>query len=612
VDEFINDPIGYYIFGQSHTSINFRSILDSGKVVLITLSTDFPLLTSLLGSILISQLLMASLSRKDIPENQRRFFNLYIDEFQNFATPSMNKLLTESRKYHLSSVVSHQTRNQLPESIQSTTLNTGSLICFRLTSEDAEDLAPEFNLDPPRLPPTIPRNVLDYISRHPSDVVKDFVGTYILQLQSAMKKKKESITDPDWGTTVYKPEHNFGAGTVEYDPDALQGILNNIETLFYETMRQETIPEKELRRVIADMAPLLHYNAALASYDQMEIEQLEEDMKATYERVEKTLRTEADAKIAEKEPKIAELMEKLNLNDYDLAWLVIRLNGEETKEELWQRLVKQAEEKRRHFPPTLEEMIEVFEDAMLSSLRYHRGFIPKDELYSYIATHDIGSDYSRKSKEEIWTMLAQTAQGNMEILENRYAPEAVVQNKRKQIEEALTKLQSEVDTIKTDRDSRLNKLFQQYHTPLESVMAKNNHFKDKLLQVLNILKSPEGKIDANPTVIATQQSYADRANQVANELTQMTKFHARIKIPDEEYLISTIPPSDADQMREAGQTRDEEKVQQRKMGSTQKKQRIIEYTRKNYCKSRAEVEAEIRRRQGGGVPTPPITRKHSV
>src|SRR6266550_1675873 len=87
-------------------------------------------------------------------------------------------------------------------------------------------------------------------------------------------------------------------------------------------------------------------------------------------------------------------------------------------------------------------------------------------------------------------------------LENRYAPEAVVQNKRKQIEEALTKLQSEVDTIKTDRDSRLNKLFQQYHTPLESVIAKNNHFKDKLLQVLNILKSPEGKIDANPTVIA--------------------------------------------------------------------------------------------------------------
>ena len=68
VDEFINDPIGYYIYGQSHTSIDFREIMDENKVVLISLATDFPLLTSLLGSILISQILMASLSRENIPE----------------------------------------------------------------------------------------------------------------------------------------------------------------------------------------------------------------------------------------------------------------------------------------------------------------------------------------------------------------------------------------------------------------------------------------------------------------------------------------------------------------------------------------------------------------
>src|SRR6266566_8374065 len=79
VDEFINDPIGYYIYGQSHTSINFREIMNQKKVVLIPLSTDFPLLTSLLGSIMISQLLMAALSRKDIPEKNRTPFNIYID-----------------------------------------------------------------------------------------------------------------------------------------------------------------------------------------------------------------------------------------------------------------------------------------------------------------------------------------------------------------------------------------------------------------------------------------------------------------------------------------------------------------------------------------------------
>ena len=65
VDEFINDPIGYYIYGQSHTSINFRDMMDKNKVILISLATNFPLLTSLLGSILISQILMASLIERE-------------------------------------------------------------------------------------------------------------------------------------------------------------------------------------------------------------------------------------------------------------------------------------------------------------------------------------------------------------------------------------------------------------------------------------------------------------------------------------------------------------------------------------------------------------------
>jgi type IV secretory pathway TraG/TraD family ATPase VirD4 len=63
--------------------------------------------------ILVSQIYNAAMSRADIPEEQRRDFYLYVDEFQNFVTGTFADILSEARKYHLSLIMAHQYIAQL-------------------------------------------------------------------------------------------------------------------------------------------------------------------------------------------------------------------------------------------------------------------------------------------------------------------------------------------------------------------------------------------------------------------------------------------------------------------------------------------------------------------
>ena len=95
------------------------------------------------------KILMAALSRTDIPETQRKDFYLYIDEFQNFITESINTILAEARKYKLCLTMAHQYIGQLSKgqdtSIRDAIFGTvGTLISFKIGVEDAEFLAKEF------------------------------------------------------------------------------------------------------------------------------------------------------------------------------------------------------------------------------------------------------------------------------------------------------------------------------------------------------------------------------------------------------------------------------------------------------------------------------------
>ena len=95
--------------------------------------------------VIVGKLLMSALSRTDLPEDQRKDFYLYIDEFQNFTTDSIAQILSEARKYRLCLTVAHQFIGQLSENISKAVFgNVGSLCSFRVGAEDADFLQKQF------------------------------------------------------------------------------------------------------------------------------------------------------------------------------------------------------------------------------------------------------------------------------------------------------------------------------------------------------------------------------------------------------------------------------------------------------------------------------------
>ncbi len=151
VGRFVENEMMRNIIGQSKSAFDFRDIMDSGKILLVNLSKGQTgeVNANLLGLIMVAKLQMAAFSRADMPEDERRDFYLYIDEFQNFITPSIATILSEARKYHLNLVLAHQYMGQLANNgdtkIRDAVLgNVGSMLASRIGPEDVEILGKVF------------------------------------------------------------------------------------------------------------------------------------------------------------------------------------------------------------------------------------------------------------------------------------------------------------------------------------------------------------------------------------------------------------------------------------------------------------------------------------
>jgi len=144
---FLADDLVRPIIGQKKSSLDFRKVMDEGKILIINLSKGLLGDTNsyLLGMIGVGKLMMASFSRVDIPEEQRRDFYLYIDEFQNITTDTVATIFSEARKYRLNLTVANQFLAQLKEPILKSVFgNIGTMVSFRVGNEDAEFLAKYF------------------------------------------------------------------------------------------------------------------------------------------------------------------------------------------------------------------------------------------------------------------------------------------------------------------------------------------------------------------------------------------------------------------------------------------------------------------------------------
>ena len=144
---FLSNTIMRNTLGQVKSGFNIREIMDNKKIFLVNLSKGRlgDINANLLGMIFVMKLQQAAMSRQDIPEDQRKDFCLYVDEFQNFATDSFESILSEARKYRLNLIVANQFMTQLTDKIREALLgNVGTIICGRVGVTDADLMVKAF------------------------------------------------------------------------------------------------------------------------------------------------------------------------------------------------------------------------------------------------------------------------------------------------------------------------------------------------------------------------------------------------------------------------------------------------------------------------------------
>ncbi|MBX4189044.1 type IV secretion system DNA-binding domain-containing protein [Candidatus Parcubacteria bacterium] len=150
IGQFTANPLVRNIIGQPKSSFDFRKLMDEGKIMIINLSKGRvgEANANLLGSMLITKIYLAAMSRADTNEvelNKLPNFYLYVDEFQSFANESFADILSEARKYKLNLTVAHQYIEQMSEEVRAAVFgNVGTMITFRVGAYDAEVLEKEF------------------------------------------------------------------------------------------------------------------------------------------------------------------------------------------------------------------------------------------------------------------------------------------------------------------------------------------------------------------------------------------------------------------------------------------------------------------------------------
>ena len=145
--QFLQSPVIRNLLGQVKSKVSLLFVMDRSRIFLANLSKgrlghDK---ANLLGSLLVTQFQLAAMARVNQPENERRDFYLFIDEFQNFGTDAFASILAEARKYRLCLGLSHQYVDQLSLPVRQAVFgNVGTLVSFRVGHTDAEVLRQEF------------------------------------------------------------------------------------------------------------------------------------------------------------------------------------------------------------------------------------------------------------------------------------------------------------------------------------------------------------------------------------------------------------------------------------------------------------------------------------
>lgn len=147
VGAFLANPLLQRILTQPRSSFDLCRVMDEGKILLVNLTKGKigDDIAALLGSLLVSKIGLAGLTRSDVPEAERRDFYVYLDEFHSFTTLSIVNMLSELRKYRVNLILAHQHLSQLHDDVRDAIFgNIGTTIAFRVGVAEAQIFAEEF------------------------------------------------------------------------------------------------------------------------------------------------------------------------------------------------------------------------------------------------------------------------------------------------------------------------------------------------------------------------------------------------------------------------------------------------------------------------------------
>jgi len=149
VGRFMRSPTAKRILEQPKSTINFDEIINGGKILICNFSKGKigEDTSEVLGILILTKIQLAVLRRARKAAEERKPFYLYIDEFQNFATPSFIQMLSEARKFKLNLIMAEQSTSQQKDKnlVNVVLANVGTIVTFRSANpEDERLMLPQF------------------------------------------------------------------------------------------------------------------------------------------------------------------------------------------------------------------------------------------------------------------------------------------------------------------------------------------------------------------------------------------------------------------------------------------------------------------------------------
>ncbi len=137
----VTDPKIRNIVGQTESSLNFDSLISDKKVLIL----DFSKFINDSEAMKITSEIVLLKLIQSFRRLSNESISLFADEIDLFSSTKLTDLLRFSRNYHLNLTLISQRTAELADDLKNELLRSGTIIAFRLSSNDAKILAPEFH-----------------------------------------------------------------------------------------------------------------------------------------------------------------------------------------------------------------------------------------------------------------------------------------------------------------------------------------------------------------------------------------------------------------------------------------------------------------------------------